>query len=154
MKTLVIGLGNPILSDDGVGWRVVEQVEKHIKELSLPVEVDYLSLGGLSLMERLIGYQRAIIVDAIYSGKNPVGSVATFNLEELPNPNDGHTSSAHDTTLMTAMDTGKRLNVPLPETVQVVAIEAYNVHDFSEELSPPVATAVPLAVTKVIELLN
>lgn len=136
MDTLIIGLGNPILSDDGVGWRVVEQVEKHIQEKALPIEVDYLSLGGLSLMERLIGYQRAIIVDAIYSGKYPIGNVAAFDLDELPNPNDGHTSSAHDTSLMTAMDTGKRLNVPLPETVQVVAIEALNVHDFSEELSP------------------
>jgi hydrogenase maturation protease len=154
MKTLIIGLGNPILGDDGVGWRVVEQVEKRITKMSLPIEVDYLSLGGLSLMERLIGYERAIIVDAIYSGKNPFGNVTSFALDELPNPNDGHTTSAHDTTLITAMDAGKRLSVPLPETVQVVAIEAYNVHVFSEELSPPVAAAVPVATQKVIELLE
>ena len=154
METLVIGLGNPILSDDGVGWRVVEEVEKHITELSLPVEVDYLSLGGLSLMERLIGYKRAIIVDAIYSGKYPIGKVAAFNLDELSNPNDGHTSSVHDTTLMTAMDTGKRLNVPLPDTVHVVAIEVLNVHDFSEELSPSVAAAVPIAVEHVMKLIG
>ena len=32
MKTIVIGLGNPILGDDGIGWRVVEQVQKEIKQ--------------------------------------------------------------------------------------------------------------------------
>jgi len=154
MDTLIIGLGNPILSDDGVGWRVVEQVEKHITDMSLPVDVDYLSLGGLSLMEHLIGYKRAIIVDAIFSGKYPIGNVAAFDLDELPNPNDGHTSSAHDTTLMTALRTAEHLGADIPKQVDIVAIEAENVNDFGEELSPAVAAAVPLAVSQVLDLLK
>jgi hydrogenase maturation protease len=154
MKTLVIGLGNPILGDDGVGWRTAEQVRLQIEKLSLPVEVDYLSLGGLSLMERLVGYENVIIIDAIYSGQKPVGSVDSFSLDELHNPNDGHTASAHDTTLMTALNAGRRLSLSLPEKVQVVAVEVKNVHDFSEELSAPVAASVPLAVDRVMELLG
>ena len=49
MKTLVIGLGNPILGDDGVGWRVVEEIARKTADRN-DIEVDTVSLGGLSLM--------------------------------------------------------------------------------------------------------
>ena len=61
---MVIGLGNPILGDDGVGWRVAEEIARNT--INQPdVEVDCASLGGLSLMERLTGYERVILVDSI-----------------------------------------------------------------------------------------
>jgi Ni,Fe-hydrogenase maturation factor len=46
------------------------------------------------------------------------------------------------------------LGADVPKQVDIVAIEARNVYDFSEELSPPVAAAVPVAVERVLELLN
>ncbi|MBI5713137.1 MAG: hydrogenase maturation protease [Chloroflexi bacterium] len=63
MKTVVIGLGNPILGDDGVGWRVVEAVQEQINDSS--VDVDCAAVGGITLMEHLIGYDRAILIDAV-----------------------------------------------------------------------------------------
>ena len=54
MKTLMIGLGNPILGDDGVGWRVAEEVTRKTNRPA-DIEVDCVALGGLSLMERLTG---------------------------------------------------------------------------------------------------
>ena len=63
MKTMVIGLGNPILGDDGVGWKVAEEVRKQLP-CDMSVNVDCLSVGGISLMEHLIGYDRAILIDA------------------------------------------------------------------------------------------
>lgn len=152
-KTLVIGLGNPILGDDGVGWRVAEEVKERAERASLSVEVDCLSLGGLSLMERLIGYERAILIDAMETSQQPIGSVHVFSLDDLPDPTAGHSASAHDTTLMTALKTGRSMALSLPETVMVVAVEAINVYNFSEELSAPVAAAVPTAAQKVMELL-
>ena len=171
MKTLVVGLGNPILGDDGVGWKVAESVQERLKSDShyhlpyrpinsktvqhlSPVEVDCHSLGGLSLMERLIGYDRVIIVDSMETGNNPVGSVSVFPLASLSDPMAGHSASAHDATLITALRTAEQLGADIPKQVDIVAIEAKNVYDFGEELSPPVAAAVPLAVTKVVELLN
>jgi len=153
MKTLVIGLGNPILGDDGVGWKVVENLASVISHHS-SVEIDTAALGGLSLMERLIGYERVIIVDSMETGQNPVGSVSVFPLASLPDPMAGHSASAHDATLNTALRTAEQLGADIPKQVDIVAIEAENVYDFGEELSPPVAEAVPVAVEKVIELLN
>jgi hydrogenase maturation protease len=155
MKTLIIGLGNPILGDDGVGWRVVEEVAKAAAGRH-EVETDCVALGGLSLMERLTGYRRVILVDAIYTGAEPVGTVRQFTLADLPDLTAGHTASAHDTSLHNAMKVGRSMGVPLPidEQVHIVAIEAENVYDFSERLSPAVEAAIPAAVEGVLNLLS
>ena len=156
-KTLVIGLGNPILGDDGVGWVVAREVETRLGEFAGDnVEVDCLALGGLSLMERMIGYQRVILIDSLNTGQRPPGSVVTFTLEDLVDLTHGHASAAHDASLKTALEVGRKLNVILPadNDVHVVAIEAQHIYDFKEELSPVIAAAVPVAVQKVLDLLK
>lgn len=120
----------------------------------LPVEVDCAALGGLSLMERMLGYDRVVLVDSMETGQNPVGSVQVFPLASLPDPMAGHSASAHDTSLITALKTAESLGAAIPKKVDVVAIEAQNVYDFSEELSPPVAAAVPFAAQAVFDLLQ
>jgi hydrogenase maturation protease len=151
MKTVVIGLGNPILGDDGVGWVVAEEVRKHLPP-DLPVDVDCLSLGGISLMERLIGYQRAILIDAFISDQEE-GSILVSKLEELPNYSAFHLTSAHDMSLQNALEMGRRLGADLPAETIVVGVSARHVYDFSEELSPPVEAAVPKTTAIVVELL-
>ena len=153
-RTLVIGLGNPILGDDGVGWVVAERIRQRVRALGLPVEVGFASLGGLSLMERLIGFQTVILVDALYTGQTPAGAVSDFPLSDLADPAAGHSGSIHDTSLLTALETGRRMGADLPERVHVVAVEAVNVSEFSEQLSPPVAAAAPAAVERVMGLLS
>jgi hydrogenase maturation protease len=154
IKTLVVGLGNPILGDDGVGWLAAQEVEKRIAELNLPgVEVDCLALGGLSLMERLDGYTRAIIIDAIQTGEAPPGTVRVFPLEALPDRSAHHLTAIHDTSLQTALAVGRSMGVVLPEQIWVVGIEAEQVYDFSETVSPAVAAALPEACQKVLNWL-
>lgn len=154
-RTIVVGLGNPILGDDGVGWRVAQELQTlDGTALSLPADVECLALGGLSLMESLIGYERAIIIDALYSCEGSPGRVFYFALTELPDPSAGHTTAAHDTSLQTALRVGRAMGAALPDDIMVVAIEAERVYDFCEELSPQVAAAVPLAVQQVLLLLD
>lgn len=155
-KTLVLGLGNPILGDDGIGWRVVETLKKTCNEsfTSLPIETDCLSVGGLSLMERMIDYDRVILVDAVLSGNHPVGFVSSSRLEQIPNPAQGHLSSTHDTTLHNALAAGRKIGVQLPEEIWVVTIEALTTYEFSEQLSPPVSNAIPEAVNAILSILS
>ncbi len=155
MKTLVIGLGNPILGDDGVGWRVVEEIARQTANKP-EVEVDCVSLGGLSLMERLTGCERVILVDSIFTGEKPIGTVSQFALSDIPDLTAGHSASAHDTSLHNALNLGRGMDIPLPrdEDVLIVAIEAENVYDFSEILSPAVEAAVPQAVGAVLRLIQ
>lgn len=151
MKTLIIGLGNPLLGDDGVGWRVAEQVREQIADPT--IEVDFHAGGGLSLMERLIGYERVIIIDAVNTG-NAQGTVSSFRIEDLPNGAALHLASAHETDLHTALQVGRRMGAVLPNKILVVGIESQQVYDFSQVLSPMVERAVPQAAQLVAQLMH
>ncbi|CAG0946536.1 hydrogenase maturation protease [Anaerolineae bacterium] len=157
MKTLVVGLGNPILGDDGVGWKVAQAVETQLSNVQLPtssIEVDCAALGGLSLMERMVGYERAIVIDSIGSGQHALGEVYHFDLDDLYDPSAGHTTAVHDMSLMTALKLGRSMGAELPKQITVVAVESPYTYDFTEELTPPVQAAVPVAAQTVIDLLN
>ncbi|MFH1186367.1 MAG: hydrogenase maturation protease [Chloroflexota bacterium] len=150
---LVIGLGNPILGDDGVGWRVAEDVRVLVGR-EARIEVECLAVGGLSLMERMLGYSRVILVDSIETGASLEGTVSAFSLEDLSNPTLGHSSSAHDAPLGIALETAKAMGGAIPRRVDIVAIETRRSHDFSEHLSPRIAAAVPIAARRVMDLLE
>lgn len=169
MHTLIVGLGNPILGDDGVGWRVAEAVSahsgiplgdaplpRHTPQTLNPVTIERYALAGLSLMERLIGYRRVILIDSLNTGQHEQGEVVCFTLDTLTDLTHGHTASAHDASLKTALQLGRSMGADLPkdEDVHVVAIEARHVYDFKEELSPVIAAAVPVAVGRVLALIN
>ena len=152
MKKIVIGLGNPILGDDGVGWRAAEMLRSRPEAAG--VEVDTLASGGIGLMERMVDYDEAIVIDAFSTGSCPVGSVRTIPLESIENSFAGHLGSAHESNLQTALAVGRTLGARLPSSVTVIAIESPHVYDFSTELSPAAAEAVPRAVQTAIDLIT
>jgi hydrogenase maturation protease len=157
MKTLIIGLGNPILGDDGVGWKIAKEVEKRLLTVNRQSSIvtECLSLAGISLMEQIVGYQRVILIDSLNTGQHPQGTVVTFTLNDLPDLTYGHSASAHDLSLKNALKLGRSMGAELPrnENVIVVAIEAAHVYDFTEELTPAIAKIVPEAVDTVMKLL-
>ena len=151
-RVLVIGLGNPILGDDGVGWAVARRLGE-LEGWSASVEIDCLAVGGLSLMERILGYESVILVDAIETRCAPPGTVTVMDLADLTAPALGHTASAHDASLATALEAARAMGADVPRRVQIVAVEAAMSYDFTEELSGPVAAAVLLACDRVRELI-
>jgi hydrogenase maturation protease len=159
-STIVVGIGNPILGDDGIGWRVVEEVERRWaaepRAGAEPPPVAFLcvSLGGLSLMERLVGAGRAILVDAVRTGDRPLGTVFAIPLAELVPGVSGHLDNAHDASLPVALAAGRSLGAELPAEITVVGIEAHRVEEFSEELSAPVVAARSAAVEAVLAILR
>lgn len=149
MRTLILGLGNPLLGDDGVGWRIANIVQEQIR--TPDVDVDVHAGGGLTVMERLIGYERAIIVDAIDTRSNPPGTVSCFRLENLPNHAYSHLASTHETSLPKAIEVGRALNAPLPKDIWIVAIESSPTFEFSERLSLSVSSAMPQAIRLILK---
>ena len=160
MKILVAGLGNPILGNDGVGWRVGQETERLFAELprsedaSQKVEFQYLSLGGLSLMEQLIGFDAAILIDAFAARSSPPGTIYCYPLEEISEVSSGHLSGAHDTSLFKALQLGKSLGAKIPDKIQIVGIETETGLYFTEELSPEIAAVVPEASRVVLEQIH
>jgi hydrogenase maturation protease len=158
-RTVVIGLGNPVLGDDGVGWRVADEVERRLAA-RLPaaddpkVEIERLGVGGLRLMECLTGYETAILIDAAEFPDRPAGEVRSCPFEDLADHAAGHLDSAHDASLRTALALGRKLGASLPEAIHAVTIQASQTLDFGEELTPEVAAAIPAATDAVLQLIE
>lgn len=151
MKTLVLGLGNPVVSDDRVGLLVAQQLAPMLAgRPDVEVGEDY--WGGIRLMERLVGYRRAIIVDAIVTG-SPPGTIHRLNPNSISTQ---HSASAHDVNLPTALEFGRRSGVELPadEQILLIGVEAEDVLNISEQCTPAVLAAVPLAVQEVLRALD
>jgi hydrogenase maturation protease len=154
MKTIVIGLGNPILTDDGVGVLVAYEVSKILAlQNRNDVEVTEASVGGIRLMELMVSFNRAILIDAIISsnGISP-GRICKMSLDDLReiSPTQ-HSASAHDTSITTALDMGRELGLKLPDEIVIFAIEVENICDFNENPTPDVAKAIPRATKSVLD---
>jgi hydrogenase maturation protease len=154
-KTLVLGLGNPILTDDGVGVLVAENVRAKLPE-DTHIDITEVSVGGLTLMENMIGYDRVILIDAFQRlGENSPGVVHRMSLEDLRSISPTqHSASPHDASLVTAMETGQRMGLPLPDDVTIFAIEVENVMVFGDQPTPAVAAVIPQVTEAVLAELN
>jgi len=151
MKTLILGLGNPILRDDSVGLRVAQEVER-LLPTSPDVEVGLDYWGGLRLMERMIGFDRAIVIDAICTGAPP-GTIHLLNPADIPTQ---RSASVHDVNLSTALELGNQAGAHLPPTkdILLIGVEAADVQTFDESLTPEVEDALPAAVEAVMTALG
>ncbi len=150
MKTLVLGLGNPILGDDGVGLRVAEEVESRVDQRDITV-VDT-SLSGLSLLDVLAGYDKAIIIDAVQTVEGKPGQIYRLDPEALDFTR--HAASPHDVNFATALELGKRLGLALPREIVIFAVEVADASTFSEECTPEVKGAIPVCVEMIIQELD
>jgi len=146
MKTLVLGLGNPILSDDGVGIKVAQEVKE---KLSYPqITVAETSTAGLSLLDSIVGYDRVIIIDAIQTKEGHAGQIYRMEPEDFSFAK--HLSSPHQINLVTALELGKMLNLAMPQKITIFAVEAKDITSFSEKCTPEVERAIPKAVKMVL----
>jgi hydrogenase maturation protease len=139
LKTLVLGLGNLILSDDGVGCRVAMALKDSLH--TPDVDIQEASVAGLELLDLLAGYDRAIIVDAIQTEKGVPGQIYHLGPEILSDTR--HSGNPHDVNLATALELGRKLKLMLPRAITIFAIEVADVTTFSEECTPAVKKAIP-----------
>jgi hydrogenase maturation protease len=155
MKTLIIGLGNPILTDDGVGVKVAKDLERIIDLEAHPdLDITEASAGGLRLMEVLIDYDRVILIDAYYllpDTTNP-GMIHRMTLDDLRSVSPTqHSTSAHDTSLVTALDAAELMGYKTPHEIIIYAVEVENILEFSETSTPAVTEAIPKVTSMIIE---
>ena len=151
MKTLILGLGNPLITDDSVGLRVVAELRGRLADRpDVDVAEDY--WGGLRLMEQMVGYQRAIVIDAIQTGAKP-GTIHRLATGDIPTQ---RSASAHDVNLPTALALGREAGLALPEDrhIVLVGIEAEDILNFGETCTPAVAESIPRAVAAVLQALD
>jgi hydrogenase maturation protease len=145
--TIIIGIGNPVLTDDSAGLKIADCLRERLRGWP-GVAVTELCCGGINLMEAMAGYDRAIIIDAMTGGGGKAGAVYEFGPAGLAQSRN--TWSGHDASLQVAMELGSTVGLRLPEHVQIWAVEAGDVCTFGENLTPDVERAVPLVVDSLV----
>lgn len=149
-KVLVVGLGNPNLCDDSVGLRIAEALKSRINQEG--VDVVEASVAGLDFLDLLLGYEKAIIVDAVQTAKGEAGQI--YRLESGTFNTTRHASTPHDVNFATALELGKKLNLPLPKQILIFGVEVKDVSTVAEECTPEVEHAIPLCIEMVAKELN
>ncbi|MCX6650369.1 MAG: hydrogenase maturation protease [Methanomassiliicoccales archaeon] len=147
---LVLGIGSPLICDDGVGFKVVEDLKaRNIPDLDL----DQQSVSGLDLIEIMMDYQRVVVVDAIVTEQFPAGTVMLLQPEDFKNALHG--TNPHETNIHMAIELGRMLAPDrMPKDVQFVAIEVNDVWTVTDVMTEDVEKAVPVAVEAVLKILG
>ena len=146
MKILVLGIGNSILSDDGVGIKVAREVGEKLDDPQITVSET--SAAGLSLLDSIVGYDQVIIIDAIQTKKGKAGQLYRMKPEDFSFAK--HFSSPHQINLVTALELGKMLDLAMPQKITIFAVEAKDIASFSEKCTPEVEQAIPEVVKMVL----
>jgi hydrogenase maturation protease len=145
-RDVIIGIGNPIVSDDAVGIAVARCCRAELPPFS-DVSVKELYCGGLQLMEAMAGYERAIVIDAIEPASKP-GTIYSLGMDDLGAARN--TCTTHDGSLADALEFGRISGAKLPTVVHLWAVEAGDIVTFREGLTPEVAAAVPVVTAEIM----
>lgn len=147
MKTLILGIGNTAITDDGVGCKVAQRLKKRLRGRS-GITVKETAVSGLSLLDEITGYERLIIIDAIQTRGGKPGDIYQLSPDDFK---IGRMAIIHDLGLVSTLELGRRLEMDMPREVVIFAIEAKDMATFSEKLSPEVSKVVPRAVEVVLK---
>ena len=105
IRTIIIGLGNSILTDDAVGPAVARLMHQRLGDAN--VDLREASVGGIELVELLAGYDKAIIIDAIRTEGGRAGDCYLLDLEgSRPSRRTGMT---HEVGLLEGLEFGRKI---------------------------------------------
>jgi hydrogenase maturation protease len=133
-KILIHGIGNEILTDDGIGPKLVKRLKGDFSENDVDFETAF--VGGLEVLEYIQGYQTVIFIDAIRTKDGIPGTVSQLLPEDFNSTI--HLSSVHDVSFLTAVDLGKKLKFDMPQFIHIIAVEIIEDRIFNEDFSPQI----------------
>jgi hydrogenase maturation protease len=151
MKTLLLGMGNPILSDDAVGVRLARILAPHLVQCPDFEVVEECPVGGLDLLDVLRGYDRVIIFDSLATAQCVPGQWHYFDADALRDT--VHLTNVHDANLATTLELGRRLGIPLPDArdIHIFAVEIVDDRTFSERMTEALEAGLPGCAAAILE---
>ncbi|KAF0187634.1 MAG: hydrogenase maturation [Desulfobulbaceae bacterium] len=135
-KSLVCGIGNPMLKDDRAGIEVAERISRS----SLPVDVEIIYGVGFEVNDKIMGYEDVIIIDAAKVGY-PGGTITEVTIDDIFA--DHLLATSHAVTLGSTLKVGYDLfPEEMPPRLRILLIEAEDYFEFTRECSPSVEKAI------------
>ncbi len=149
-RTLLVGMGNPILCDDAVGIRLAQALAERLPPAAGLAIEEQCTVGGLNLLDLVAGFDQLIVLDSIKTKDGRAGDWYRFDgsaLRETMN-----LSNVHDANFATAMELGRRMgmHVPADTDIHVFAVEVRENLTFSERLSQELEEALPELLTEML----
>lgn len=147
-RVLLLGLGNAILCDDGVGIQAVRRIADAAR--SNGFEVREAEVAGFSLLDLLDGFDAAVVVDAARMAGCEPGEIRILDVSDmLPSL---HLVAGHQIDLPNALALGREIGVAVPSEVKIVAVQIEDDRTFSESCTPAVEAAIDAAGRTALEV--
>ena len=149
MKTLILGVGSPLRTDDGVGIHVIEA----LREEDLPSYVELREdLSCRDVFDAFPDFDRIIIIDAIKSNNKP-GTIQEYHINDSVSYEQVQISLSHGIDLLTMIELGRR-SFPdkMPNEILIITVEADDIMTISDKCTPNVQKAIHKVVSLIKEI--
>lgn len=139
-KILVLGIGNDILQDDGIGIRLVRDLSR-MEDFPQGIQFETTTLGGLEIVEIIRDYEKVIIIDAIKTANGVPGDISCYSPADFRETL--HLTNLHDINFLTSLELAKRVGIRIPEEVRIIAVEIIEDREFGADLTPEMKEKYP-----------
>ncbi len=148
-RKLIVGLGNILLKDEGVGIRCVEYLKSRVLDNKIKL-VDG-AIFGFEFLEEMKGFEKVVLVDAADMGKEP-GYIASFDAEQILAMPSSEKFSLHEIDLIDVIKVGKKIGYDF-KNVRIVGIQPKKV-SWGDRLSKTIEKKLPTLAEKVLKEIN
>lgn len=141
-KILILGIGNTICGDDGVGIIAVRFLKESLdKAINKTVDIKEMQEADINILELLEGYKKLIIVDSICTKKAKAGTI--HKLSPVTCKEKKQPYSSHQMGFNRIMDMAKTFKMDVPEEIVIYAIEIKKASFFKNGLSLIARKSIP-----------
>jgi len=128
MKRLILGLGNDLLTDDGIGIYIAEKLKSEIRNADVVCSAD----SGFGLMDHMLGYDQVTLIDSIITGKAQIGDIHHYSSGDFTT----HIPfSIHSTDIVSILEYSRKCGFSVPNRIDFLAVEIEDNQTFSEGFS-------------------
>lgn len=168
---VILGLGNTILTDDGVGIYVVREIQEKLNIYptptipfrqktggqvqrggTRPITIKEAALGGFNFIDLLTGFDRAVIIDAIHTKNGIPGEF--YELDPAALKPSARLSNLHGIDFATACQMARDMKIPFPEEIRIFVMEVEDEFTFGEKCTEKVGAAIPKMAGFIVEKLQ
>jgi hydrogenase maturation protease len=150
MKTIILGMGNTLLSDDGIGIVIKRYLEKIISNEN-DVTLCETSWGGFKIIDLLAGFDYAVIIDSIKTGNKPQGFIHHYKPTDfLPTL---RLTSYHDINFITALKLAEIMDAKIPQDIDIFAVEIDDNRSINEFINPDLWNSIKLCSKRIADTL-
>lgn len=141
-KIVIIGLGNDILGDDAIGLIAARELKN---QFGNKIDVFESPNAGLELLDYLQGYEKALILDSLYTGQYPAGTIVTYSASDFESSSS---ATPHYIGLPEVIKLAEKLEIPIPIKIDILLMEVENPYEVTTEMSRKVRGRIEEFVTK------